>query len=145
MAFVRWRGTCAQLLTSIYEQGRSRQVLLANLPDAYVSASLRADVIAKFPHIHVDWVAVDVALARGPANHSPVPDSTVSCAHAEHLLRALADAMHREGTSRREVLTLLDAADLLTSLRMTGTLSRLLPEVTHLSSDDRSRPPPLLP
>ena len=32
MAFVRWRGNCAELLATVYENGRSRQILLANLP-----------------------------------------------------------------------------------------------------------------
>lgn len=43
MAFIRWRGYSAQLLASVYENGRIRQVLLANLSGAYfVHESIQA-------------------------------------------------------------------------------------------------------
>ena len=32
MAFVRWRAGCAQLLASVWEDGRPHQILLTNLP-----------------------------------------------------------------------------------------------------------------
>lgn len=35
MAFVRWRGNSASLLTTVYDQGKSRQVLLARLGSGY--------------------------------------------------------------------------------------------------------------
>ena len=35
MAFVRWRGNCAQLLATITVEGRPRHQLLANLHGAY--------------------------------------------------------------------------------------------------------------
>lgn len=67
MAFVRWRGNSAELLTTVYEQGRSRQVRLACLGGAYfVRAEVRTDVTQRFPGITVDWDAVDQALVEGP-------------------------------------------------------------------------------
>lgn len=67
MAFVRWRGNSADLLTTVYEEGRSRQVRLAGLGGAYtVDPGIREEVGRRFPHIRVDWEAVDRALAVGP-------------------------------------------------------------------------------
>ena len=66
MAFLRWRGTRAQLLATVYEDGRSRQVVLANLGGAYtVHRTIRARVDAAFPHLHVDWAAI----GGGAAGH----------------------------------------------------------------------------
>ena len=65
MAFVRWRGHCAELLTTVYERGRSRQLRLALLPPHHADAEVRAEVAARFPGVYVDWEAVDVVLARG--------------------------------------------------------------------------------
>lgn len=67
MAFVRWRGNSAALLTTIYEQGRSRQVQLCNLGSGYtVPSQNRDDVAERFPGIRVDWDAVERELAEGP-------------------------------------------------------------------------------
>ena len=67
MAFVRWRGNSAELLTTVYDQGRSRQVRLACLGGAYtVDPLVRTAVAERFPGIRVDWAAVDQALAEGP-------------------------------------------------------------------------------
>ena len=65
MAFVRWRGGCSQLIATVYEDGRSRQITLANLPDFYVSENTKHHVAQKFPKISVDWSTVDRELARG--------------------------------------------------------------------------------
>ena len=67
MAFVRWRGQSAELLTTVYDHGRSQQVRLANLGGAYVvQPQVREAVAARFPGIRVNWEAVDRALAEGP-------------------------------------------------------------------------------
>lgn len=67
MAFVRWRGNSAELLTTVYDRGRSRQLRLACLGGAYrVYPEVRAAVALGFPHVRVDWEAVDRALAEGP-------------------------------------------------------------------------------
>ena len=67
MAFVRWRGNSAELLTTVYAQGRSRQVRLACLGGAYVvQPEVRAAVAERFPNTPVDWDAVAGALVEGP-------------------------------------------------------------------------------
>lgn len=67
MAFIRWRGNSAELLTTIYGQGRSRQVRLACLGCAYtVDPHVRTTVAERFPAIRVDWDAVEQALTEGP-------------------------------------------------------------------------------
>jgi hypothetical protein len=67
VAFVRWRGNSAELLTTVYDQGRSRQVRLAGLGGAYhVAPEVRSQVASRFPNIRVDWEAVDMALVLGP-------------------------------------------------------------------------------
>ncbi|PSR25977.1 MAG: hypothetical protein C7B46_20415 [Sulfobacillus benefaciens] len=72
MAFVRWRGHSAQLLTTVYDQGRSRQILWANLHGAYATTpSVRKAVAAEFPDVVIDWHAVDQALAIGPSSSPP--------------------------------------------------------------------------
>ena len=65
MAFVRWRGRTAELLATVYAQGRSRQVRLACLGGHAVDPDTRADVQARFPGIRVDWEAIDLAIASG--------------------------------------------------------------------------------
>ena len=66
MAFVRWRGNSAELLMTVYDKGRSRQVRLACLGSARAArAEDRADVAARFPDAQVDWDAVDRTLAVG--------------------------------------------------------------------------------
>lgn len=67
MAFIRWRGNSAELLATVYDHGRSRQVRLACLGGAFsVEPGVRAAVTEGFPHIHVDWDSVEVAVAEGP-------------------------------------------------------------------------------
>ena len=66
MAFVRWRGQYAQLVATVYEAGRYRKITLASLHDFYASDLAKLRVAEKFPHIKVDWEAVDRALAQGP-------------------------------------------------------------------------------
>ena len=92
MAFVRWRGNCAQLLTTIFEQGRSRQVRLAVLRGRYASAAEQSLVQRDFPQIQVDWQAVDAALAKGPPAIAPqVPPEHLEWAAVEHHLRTWAE------------------------------------------------------
>lgn len=56
MAFVRWRGNSAELLTSGYEQGRSQQLRLATVGGAYtVAPEIREGATMRFPTIRVDW------------------------------------------------------------------------------------------
>lgn len=90
MAFVRWRGGCAQLLATIYDQGHSRQILLANLHAAfYAPDDLKLTVAERFPDVPVDWRKVDRALAAGPARNR-APRQHLDFAEVEHLLRSWA-------------------------------------------------------
>jgi hypothetical protein len=67
VAFVRWRGNSAELLTTVYDQGRSRQLHLATLGGAYtVAPEIRDGVTTRFPEIRVNWDAVEQALIEGP-------------------------------------------------------------------------------
>ena len=36
MAFIRWRGRCCELIVTVYENGRSKKITLANLQTFYV-------------------------------------------------------------------------------------------------------------
>jgi hypothetical protein len=93
MAFVRWRGNHAKLLATLYENGRSKQFTLANLPDFYVSDFIKMCVAKNFPQIKVDWAAVDRVLALGPPCilKQNIPSEHLDYAAVEHCLREWAD------------------------------------------------------
>jgi len=94
MAFVRWRSCCAQLLTTVYENGRSKQIVLARLPEFYASDLTKMRVAEKFPEVKVDWAAVDRALAQGPPSgvlKQDTPPEHLDYAAVEHYLRQWAD------------------------------------------------------
>ena len=113
MAFVRWRGTCAQLLTTVYEHGRSRQVLLANLHGGFAtSPSVWAAVADRFPHVTVDWATVDRALAVGPPASSPPTAEQLTWAAVAHQL--LEWAMEGSEGRPEERTALRRAAEVLT-------------------------------
>ena len=113
MAFVRWRGTCAQLLTTVYEHGRSRQVLLANLHGGFAtSPSVWAAVADRFPHVTVDWAAVDRALPVEPPASSPPTAEQLTWAAVAHQL--LEWAMEASEGRPEERTALRRAAEVLT-------------------------------
>ena len=68
MAFVRWRGGYAQLLASVWEDGRSRQMLLTHWPGFAASVALREAVAARFPTLTVDGAPL---VPRDPAAAPP--------------------------------------------------------------------------
>ena len=114
MAFVRWRGHCAQLLATQYEQGRSRQVCLTNLQNGYyVPEWMKDDVRSRFPQIEVDWAAVDRALAEGPPGSPSPTREQQEYAQVEQVLRQWA----AEVAFPSEADTLRAAAQVLTNLR----------------------------
>jgi hypothetical protein len=105
LAFIRWRGNSAALLTTVYDQGRSRQVRLANLGGAYVvHAEVRAEVAERFPDIPVDWEAVERELTEGPpseqaATAAGVPNERLAWLDLERGLRywaGMIEHRHRE-------------------------------------------------
>ena len=92
LVFIRWRGNSAELLTTVYEHGRSRQLRLACFgPLHYVAPEVQAEVTARFPGVTVDWPAVEEALAAGPPTaHAQqaagVPDDRLEWLHLERRL-----------------------------------------------------------
>lgn len=112
MAFVRWRGNCAELLASVWDQGHSHQILLANLSAPYASLGVRQQVAREHPGIRVDWLAVEYALARGP-KFAKIPDPV----EAEPVLRDLAQRLAPNHGMTQEALLVLDAGDVLNGLR----------------------------
>ena len=137
MAFVRWRGTCAELLASVWDQGRSHQILLANLSAPYASLGVRQQVAREYPDIHVDWLAVERALARGPKSVT-LPEPAMTILKAESLLRDLAQQLAPNHGITREALLLLDAADVLYGLRADPRFADLT-QSANLSPSDVSR------
>lgn len=114
LAFVRWRGNRAALLTTVYDQGRSRQVQLANLGEGYAIASEVRDAVAtRFPGIPVDWDAVERALAEGPPvqRAAAVPHERVQWFEAEQQLRGW--ATRAEPHHHQHAARLRAAADVL--------------------------------
>jgi len=118
MAFVRWRGGCSQLIATVYEDGRSRQITLANLPDFYVTESTKNHVAQKFPKIRVDWAAVDQELARGLSESlkESTPHKHLDYATVEHYLRQWANEAETAKRSN-DATSLRLAADALTRWR----------------------------
>lgn len=115
MAFVRWRGNSASLLATVYDQGRSRQVLLARLGTGYeVPSSLRRQVAQRFPTIVVDWVAVNTAMAQGPVGSPPLTFEAMSFLTVENSLREWTQV---PCPYRQESHVLLEAATVLARWR----------------------------
>lgn len=115
MAFVRWRGNCAQLLMTEYVKGKSRQVLLANLNSGYfVTIATKRQVAQRFPQVVVNWVAVDESMAKGPPQSPPLTQQEWDFAAVEHALRQWASSTY---AMQKEVSLLLQAAEMLTRWR----------------------------
>ena len=116
MAFVRWRGNSATLLATVYDQGRSRQILLAALGSGYgVPTGIRESVHERFPSLSIDWNAVNEAMAKGPRNAPPLSETQLSYLEAEQQLRAW--ATQESPAFPGEKQQLLDAANVLRSWR----------------------------
>lgn len=116
MAFVRWRKNSASLLTTVYDQGKSRQVLLARLGTGYtVHHGIRRTVEERFPDIAVDWEAVNLAMAQGPTQSPPLTTDAMDYLAVENLLRKWA---HVPAPYPRESSALLEAAEVLVHWRV---------------------------
>ena len=115
MAFIRWRGRCAQLLATAYVDGRSKQITLTNLPGFYITETTKHFVAEKFPNIKVDWVTVTRSLAEGP------PNSLQKKTPTEHLDMAVVEQYLRKWAAEAKVVNhanrLYDAAGVLTEWR----------------------------
>lgn len=115
MAFVRWRGRCAQLLATVYDGGRSKQITLACLPGFYVPESTKRYVAEEFPGVKVDWEAVNRSLAEGPPGllKQKVPARQLDMALVEQYLREWA----AEAEEAVDASRLYAAAEVLTRWR----------------------------
>ena len=115
MAFIRWRGRCAQLLATVYVDGSSKQITLTNLPGFYITEDTQHYVAEKFPDIKVDWVAITRSLAEGPPNRLKEKTPT------EHLDMAVVEQSLRKWAHETKVAyhahRLNDAAAVLTEWR----------------------------
>lgn len=116
MAFVRWRGNSATLLTTVYEQGKSRQVLLAALGSGYsVPMGVQESVTHRYPTLSVDWKAVNRAMAIGPTRDTPLTEKQRTYLEVEQQLREW--ATRQETPFRDESQQLLAAAGVLNAWR----------------------------
>jgi hypothetical protein len=93
MAFLRWRARCAQLLATIYVDGRSKKITLISLPGFFISEAEKQQVANKFPGIKVDWLAIARSLAEGPPKllKTKPPKEHFTIAEVEHHLRKWAE------------------------------------------------------
>jgi hypothetical protein len=115
MAWIRWRGASAQLLATVWVDGKNRQRYLGSLGEVYsVTTAMRAHFEARYPTIRFDWAAIDRRLAQGPPATPPLPDRVWDWATVEQALRDWAASP--EGTAG-ERATLEHAADVLREWR----------------------------
>lgn len=124
MAFVRWRGNSAALLATVYDQGKSRKVVLAALGCGYrVPTGVRESVAERFPNVTVDWDYVFQSMAKGPKSAPPLTERQLTYVEVEQRLREWAS----ETTPfPGETQQLLGAANVLSAWR-----SRLDPQTTR--------------
>ena len=115
MAFIRWRGRCAQLLGTVYVDGRSKQITLTNLPGFYITEATKHYVAEKFPDVLVDWVTITRSLTEGP------PNSLKEKTPTEHMDMAIVEQSLRKWAHEAKVANhahrLYDAAAVLTEWR----------------------------
>ncbi len=113
MAFVRWRGRCAQLLATVYDHGTSRQVLLANLGGALsISQSLQDAIAQRWPTLTIHWSVINEALALGPPGTPAPAPAQRTWLDVAYLLRQWADTHAHAPQERRDLFA---AATLLTA------------------------------
>lgn len=113
MAFVRWRGNCAQLLATVTVDGRPRQRLLGNLHGAYrTTLQFRQGIANAFPDVSIDWAAVDRSLAQGPPTAIPPSPEQLQWAETAHQLSLWATISDDRDDHDRRILTM--AAEVLT-------------------------------
>ena len=134
MAFVRWRGNCAELLATVYENGKSRQIFLANFQQNYASDQVRDQVATEHPAIHVDWLAVERALARGPKT-KPSSEPPLTLLQTENLLRTIAHELKGD-LFPYQTRDLNGAADTLSQLRDDPRIVAICQRVTQPPSAD---------
>jgi len=123
MAFIRWGGRCAQLLATVYADGRSKQITLLSIPGFHISEADKKIVAKKFPSIEVDWVSIARLLAEGPSDllEKKTPSEHLDMAVVEKHLRKWAE----EAKTAKEAYLLVAAAAVLTEWRATFFLNNV--------------------
>jgi hypothetical protein len=115
MAFVRWRGHCAQLLATQYIPGGSHQICLANLQGGYAASPTTREAIGRqYPDLSIDWGEVDRVLAAGPPTARPLSIPQLTWLEVEQRLQDWAAEPHVLPWERQD---LEQAARILTSWR----------------------------
>lgn len=72
----------------MYDQGKSRQVLLARLGSGYtVPCSVQGLVAERFPNIAVNWSEVNTTMAQGPVESPPLTPQEIDFLAVETMLR----------------------------------------------------------
>ena len=88
MAWIRWRGQSAQLLATVWENGKTRQRYLASLGGVYtVPEWVQAHITSRFPTIPIDWPAIQATLVQGPPGVPPPSAAMLDWAAVESRLR----------------------------------------------------------
>ena len=116
MAWIRWRGTSAHLMVTVWVEGKNRQRYLGNLGGVYsVSPAMRRAIADRYPDLPIDWAAIDRTLAQGPPGTPPLGSDAEDWATVEHHLRDWALRADLPAHDRR---MLEDTADLLQDWRI---------------------------
>lgn len=88
MAWIRWRGQSAQLMATIWQDGKTRQRYLASLGGVYTVPNwVQQQITDRFPTIPIDWAAIQAALVQGPPGSPPPSAAMLSWAEVEARLR----------------------------------------------------------
>lgn len=89
MAWIRWRGATAQLMATVWDQGKSRQQYLGSLGAEYtVPPHRRRQITARFPTVPIDWDAINRTVAAGPPGTPPLDRTVWTWAEVEWQLEA---------------------------------------------------------
>jgi len=116
MAWIRWRGQSAQLMATVWEDGKSRQRYVASLGGDYsVPTWRRQQISARFPTLTIDWTAIQAAVVAGPPGAVPPSDEMLDWAAVEERLRAWALTGPEGDSGERRALA--EAARVLASWR----------------------------
>ena len=115
MAYLRFRGNTTQLLATVWQDGRNKQIVLLNLRGAMsITKNMREVVAANFPDVSVDWPEIERALIAGPPSVNPETELLKEIAQ---VAQRLYDWSLRPGlTTVDEKKLLVDTALLLSKL-----------------------------
>lgn len=116
MAWIRWRGQSAQLMATVWHDGKTRQQYLASLGGVYsVPEWVQQQITERFPTISIDWAAIQAAVVQGPPGNQPPSAAMLGWAEVEARLRDWARTGPEMFGGEREALRI--AAHVLESWR----------------------------